>query len=223
MAGWLRRIGYRTHGSGISTNIECSQKTVRRLERRVTGLAERYERPVSIIGHSRGGMIGRVLGVRHPDAVAQVITLGSPLVATLDDIHPLLRMQIRTLQRVQRVGGGALIGSDCEQSWEAYKLGLEPQGCCSGFWEDLDADVPAQVGFTSLYSRSDGVLHWRSCLDPEARHVEVPGSHCGMAVNARVFKEVATLLALADRRAARAPFASPAPRVRVTVPLVDTA
>lgn len=194
MAQWLRRRGYRPHGSGITTNIACSQQTVMRLERRLLDLSDRYERPVAVIGHSRGGMIGRVLAVRHPDRVSHVIALGSPLVASLDDIHPLLRMQIRGLQRVQRAAGGGLIGSGCEQSWEAYKFGLDPIGCCTSFWEDLDADVPAGVGFTSVYSRSDGVLHWRACLDPEARHVQVSSSHCGMAVNAAVYGAIAESL-----------------------------
>ncbi len=35
MAQWLRRTGHRPHGSRITTNIACSQQTVRRLERRV--------------------------------------------------------------------------------------------------------------------------------------------------------------------------------------------
>ncbi len=205
MAQWLRRVGYRTHGSGITSNVACSQKTVAGLERRLVRLAERYERPVSIIGHSRGGMIGRVLAVRHPEHVRAVVALGSPLVANLDDIHPLLRLQIRGLQRVQRAGGGGLIGRSCEQSWEAYKFGYEPVGCCTSFWEDLDDDIPPGVAFTSIYSRSDGVLHWRSCLDPQARHVEVRSSHCGMAVNPRVFEAVGDLLAASPAVARRAP------------------
>jgi pimeloyl-ACP methyl ester carboxylesterase len=217
MTQWLRRLGYRAHGSGITSNVECSQKTVTDLEDRLVALSERYERPVSIIGHSRGGMCARVLGVRHPERVSHVIALGSPLVATLDDIHPVLRLQIRTLQRVQRLGGGGLIASTCEDSWEAYKFGLEPTGCCTSFWEDLDADVPASVGFTSIYSRSDGVLHWRACLDPEAVHVEVESSHCGMAVNPRVYREIAArLLAPAEPRV----IPTPAPRVRREVPIV---
>ena len=195
LAQWLKRNGYKPHGSRITTNIACSQQTVRRLERRVIELSDRYERPVAVIGHSRGGMIGRVLAVRHPECVTNVVALGSPLVASMDDLHPLLRLQIRGLQRVQRAAGGGLIGSECEQSWEAYKFGLDPMGCCTAFWEDLDADVPDDVTFTSIYSRSDGVLHWRACLDPQARHVEVSSSHCGMAVNPAVYREISTALA----------------------------
>jgi triacylglycerol lipase len=195
MSQWLRRVGYRTHGSGITSNVECSERAVTKLEARVIDLSERYGQPVSIIGHSRGGMFGRVLAVRHPDRVAQVVALASPLVPSLDDLHPLLRLQIRALQRVQRASGEGLLASACEQSFEAYNFGLDPIGCCTQFWTDLDDDVPAGLGFTSIYSRSDGVLHWRCCLDPRAEHVEVESSHCGMAFNAKVFRAVGSLLA----------------------------
>ena len=49
--------------------------------------------------------------------------------------------------------------------------------------------------FTSIYSRSDGIVDWRSCLDPGARHVEVRSTHMGMSMNASVFEVVATALA----------------------------
>ena len=195
MSQWLRRVGYRTHGSGITSNIECSERAVTKLEARVIDLSERYGQPVSLIGHSRGGMFSRVLAVRHPDRVSHVVTLGSPLVPAMDDLHPLLRLQIRALQRVQRASGDGLLAAGCESSLEAYNFGSDPVGCCTQFWSDLDDDVAEQVRFTSIYSRSDGVLHWRSCLDPRADHLEVASSHCGMAFNARVFAAVGGLLA----------------------------
>ncbi len=205
MTQWLRRMGYRAHSSGITSNVECSEKSVQRLEERVHQLSERYEREVAIVGHSRGGMFGRVIGVRNPDRVNHVITLGSPLVATMDDFHAVLRLQIRTLQRVQRLRGGRLIGSACEDSWEAYRFGLDPVGCCTDFWTDLDDDVPASVALTSIYSRSDGVLHWRACIDPQARHIEVDSSHCGMAVNQKVYRTLGQLLPAQATAPARAP------------------
>ncbi len=194
MSRWLRRIGYRTHGSGIRSNIGCSEQAIVDLEQRVVELSDRYGQPVTIIGHSRGGMFGRVLAVRNPDRVDRVIAMGSPLVASMEDVHGLVRFQIRNVQRAQRLGARRLIAGDCEQSWNAYRFGLEPVGCCTGFWTDMDDRLPTRVGFASLYSRSDGVIHWRACLDPQARHVEVASSHCGMAVNRDVYERVAELM-----------------------------
>jgi triacylglycerol lipase len=194
MGQWLRRIGYRTHGSGLSAHVGCSEQTVNEIEQRVIALSERYGQPVALIGQSRGGSCARVLAVRQPDRVNRVIGLGSPLVAQMEDFHMLLRIQIRALQRAQRLGAPGLIGEACERSWQAYTFGLEPSGCCSQFWADLDEDMPERTLFASIYSRSDGVLNWRACLDPAALQIEVNSSHCGMAVNREVYEQVGTLL-----------------------------
>jgi hypothetical protein len=57
------------------------------------------------------------------------------------------------------------------------------------------APWPENLGFTSVYLRTDGIVDWRSCLDPHAHHVEVRSSHCGMSVNPAVFGVVAEALA----------------------------
>ena len=66
----------------------------------------------------------------------------------------------------------------------------------------------------SVYSRSDGVVGWRSCLDPAAdKHVEVHSSHCGMAVHSGVYRVVAeSLLGFRRRDARRKPLAAVAAR-----------
>ena len=43
-------------------------------------------------------------------------------------------------------------------------------------------------------------MHWRACLDPDAVHLEIDGSHCGMALNGRVFRAVAEQLAPVQAR-----------------------
>ena len=58
---WLRRIGHRSYRSGIAWNIDCSEAAVRRLDRRLAEVADRAGAPVTIIGHSRGGLLARAL------------------------------------------------------------------------------------------------------------------------------------------------------------------
>jgi hypothetical protein len=57
------------------------------------------------------------------------------------------------------------------------------------------ARLPDDVAFVSVYSRSDGIVDWRSCLDPCAEHVEVDSSHIGMTVNTSVYRVLAERLA----------------------------
>jgi hypothetical protein len=45
-----------------------------------------------------------------------------------------------------------------------------------------------------MYSRSDGIVSWKACLDPYAQQVEVDSSHTGMSVNPRVYRVLAGVL-----------------------------
>ena len=57
--------------------------------------------------------------------------------------------------------------------------------------------------FTSVFSRRDGIVDWRSCLDPQAKTVEVRTSHLGMAFDPVVLDVVAEALAANRARRAR--------------------
>ena len=50
--------------------------------------------------------------------------------------------------------------------------------------------LPAGVAFTAIYSRRDGIVDWRACVDPLATPVEVTASHLGMALDPRVIDHV---------------------------------
>jgi hypothetical protein len=125
--------------------------------------------------------MARVLAVRRPDLVRGIITLGSPLRDQFD-IHPLVRVQVRAVATLGSFGVPGLFSHRCRG------------GCCAEVDEQLTGPFPPGVAFVSVYSRSDGIVGWRSCLDPAAAAIEVDASHCGMAVNAEVFRAVAGAL-----------------------------
>ncbi len=79
MLGWLRRIGYAAHRSSISLHVDCSDRTMSRVLPRVEEIAGQSGRPVTLLGHSRGGLLSRALATARPDLVERVITLASPL------------------------------------------------------------------------------------------------------------------------------------------------
>ena len=62
--------------------------------------------------------------------------------------------------------------------------------------------VPLEVPVTAIYSRRDGVVAWRACVDPEGdgpiEHVEVDATHIGLGFSAEVFRLVARRLAADD-------------------------
>ena len=131
--------------------------------------------------------------MRRPDLVAGIVTLGSPHVDPLEGVHPLVRANIEAVATLGRLHVPGMFSKGCLDD-----------DCCSEFWVQAHGPLPRGVGFVSVYSRSDGVVGWRSCLDPAAdEHVEVRSSHCGMAVHAGVYRVLADALRGFRRRDAR--------------------
>jgi pimeloyl-ACP methyl ester carboxylesterase len=191
LGSWLKRSGHRTRRAGIRLNVDCSEAAVSRLEHSLERFCEEQAEQAFIVGQSRGGTFARVLAVRRPDLVRGIVTLGSPHRGPLD-VHPLIWVQGAALAALGSIGVPGVASHSCLTG-----------SCCNGFARDLSADFPAKVRFVSVYSRSDGVVDWRACLDPAARHVEVPSTHCGMSVHGDVFDVVSRALRprLALRRA----------------------
>src|SRR3954464_5240642 len=79
LAGGLPRRGHRVRSSGITMNVDCAGRALERLDE----MAQAFDEPVVVIGQSRGGTIARALAARRPDAVAAVVTLGSPVLDPL--------------------------------------------------------------------------------------------------------------------------------------------
>lgn len=183
MATWLRRAGYRPRGAGMLANVDCSAAALRRAEPRLEAMVERNGQPAVIIGQSRGGSLAKVLAKRRPDLVRGIVTLGSPQTDALA-VHPVVRLQVRGVAALGALGAPGLFKRSC----------LDGE-CCASFWSDLAGPLPDGVGSVSIYSRTDGVVDWRACLDPSAdEHVEIRASHCGMAVNAAAYRAIAAAL-----------------------------
>jgi pimeloyl-ACP methyl ester carboxylesterase len=182
LAGWLRRRGSRTAGTGMLVNADCAERAVGRIEVRLRSLAERAEGRVVLIGQSRGGELGRVVALRNPDLVATLVMLGSPVLGPLS-VGPTVLGAVRSVARLGDLGVPRMLSSECGDG-----------ACCAVFREDLLAPLPAEVRAVSIYSRSDGIVSWEACLDPSAEQVEVESSHTGMSVNARVYRILAGIL-----------------------------
>jgi triacylglycerol lipase len=182
MARHLRGLGYRTYRSLMHANVGCTMAASQTLERRIEAIATKRGRKVTIVGHSLGGLMARGVAARRPDLVDGIVTMGSPMLAP-GAAHPILLFDLKMVTRLRRVGLGRMMGEDCTS------------GECAR--ESFDqARLPLQdVAFTSVFSRRDGIIDWRSCLDPQAASVEVSTSHLGMAFDPVVLDVVDRSLA----------------------------
>ncbi len=185
MTRWLRGLGYHTHKAGIKAHVGCSTEVANALETCLERMADKTGDRVTIVGQSRGGITARALAVKRPDLVAGIVTLGSP-VKGMFHVHP------ATLAVIGVVGTlGTLRVPHCF----SYRCLLGD--CCRDFRTALECqDWPDEVGYKAVYSRHDGIVQWKACLDACAdEHIEVRSSHCGMAVNPDVYTVVGRALA----------------------------
>jgi pimeloyl-ACP methyl ester carboxylesterase len=183
LAAWLRRMGYAPSTAGFIANVDCSDAALERVERKAVDLHRRHGRRVALVGHSRGGHYARALGAHRPDLVSHVVSLGADLQGMLAISGP-TRAAVVVARRGLRTTGRAR-SSAC----------LSP-GCECTFARAYAAPFPVkEVHLTSIYSKGDGVVRWRSQLVPDADCVEVTGSHVGLVFNRKSYRAIAAALA----------------------------
>lgn len=78
MAKQLERAGHKAKRWGMGFNLGVTPELFETLSERILAVRERYGQPVVLVGWSLGGVFARELAKRHPDAIAKVITMGSP-------------------------------------------------------------------------------------------------------------------------------------------------
>jgi len=168
----LRRFvgdcGYAVAAWGLGVNVGPTDAILAGIERRLDELSLRHGRKVSLVGHSLGGAIARELAKKRPDAVRQLITLASPI--RLPTASP-MEPVYRLLSR-----------------WHSPSS--------RGLYAALNE--PAAVPTTAIYTRTDGIVAWQSCLEaegPERESIAVAGPHSTMARNPAAWRIVADRLA----------------------------
>ena len=167
---YLKELGYETHAWNMGRNLGGVYSKRKALRDLLTGIYDSAGRKVSVVGWSLGGVYARDLALQLPDMVRSVITLGSPFA---NDIRA------TNATRLYELVSGE--GVDDVPGLRAAIAG--------------DLPVPA----TSIYSRTDGIVNWRTSLlrpSATAENIEVHlASHLGIGVNP------AALWAIADRLA----------------------
>jgi pimeloyl-ACP methyl ester carboxylesterase len=177
---WLERIGYKAYLSGILLNVHHSERMLAGLRHRLVQVEAEAGSRISLVGHSRGGLLAKVLSQRRPQSIEQVITLGSPL-ADWTDLALMTHHAVGMVRTANEI---------------AYGRRLNPEGRFSH-----DLSLAPVVPTTSIYTRSDDVVNFRSCLRPDIPAISVWGSHNGLVINPEVYRLLGRLLARPRRPA----------------------
>ena len=169
---YLTRLEYRAMPWQLGQNtgsLELQDALIEHFDR----VSSALDCKLSIVGQSLGGIYARQLAQRFPNRIRQIITLGSPSASRgTESTNPIVAKLFRYMSGMS------------EDEMRDQMLNHPPQ--------------PPPVPSTAIYSKSDGVVHWRSCLEFEgsqSENVEIIGSHTGMAMNPSVLNVIADRLA----------------------------
>lgn len=170
---YLRNLGYDAHSWDLGRNLgpRAIGREGEKLIARVDSIHAAAGRKVSLVGWSLGGVMARIVSRQRPDAIRQVISLGSPFGGSPRATNVWRLYEMMTGQRI-----------DDERTREQLQQGAGP------------SPVPS----TAIWSRQDGIVAWQNCIEPFAANsdnIEVHGSHCGLGVNPAVLYAVADRLA----------------------------
>lgn len=171
LRSFLKAQGYAVHGWKQGRNLGLRAGLEAAMLDRIDELYERHgHRKISLVGWSLGGIYARQLAKLRPDKVRLVISLGSPFTGS----------------------------PKATNAWRVYEFasGQNVEDTDHHFAGPL-ADPPP-VPTTSIFSRTDGICAWQTCLNVESdqvENIEVYGSHCGLG------HHPAAVYAVADRLA----------------------
>jgi pimeloyl-ACP methyl ester carboxylesterase len=173
MRRYLSELGYDTYAWRMGRNTGGIARMRAALRDRLAEIHAASGRKVSVVGWSLGGVYARDLALQAPDMVRSVVTLGSPFA---NDVRATNATRLYE----------ALSGEGVEDNPELRAA--------------ISGDLPVPV--TSIYSRSDGIVNWRTCLlrpSDTAENIEVYlASHIGLGVNPAALWAVADRLAQAE-------------------------
>ena len=176
LRSFLSRMGYDAHEWELGRNLgpRAIGREGEKLVARLQAIHQTTGQKVSLIGWSLGGIMARLVAHRAPEAVRQIITLGSPFAGSPRATNVWRAYELFTGQKID----------DAHTQRQLSEIAASPP-------------VPS----TAIYSRGDGIVAWQNCREQETPitdNIEVHGSHCGLGVNPAVLYAVADRLAQAE-------------------------
>ncbi len=167
---FVEKLGYSAYGWDLGRN-DAKVEFLTELMYRVEDIHKKHGEKVSLIGWSLGGVFARQIAKAKPELIRQVITLGSPFrgVSEPNNVAWVYNL-ITGGKRVRDVAPELL----------------------------ADLPLPAPVPTTAIYSKEDGIVPWKLCMekteDDLHQNIQVRGSHLGFGVNPSVLNIIADRL-----------------------------
>jgi len=162
LRNFLEGLGYAAYSWGLGRNFGPRfgfDNLLSDLVRRTKEISDAHGgEQVTIIGWSLGGIYAREIAKIEPEIIRSVITLGTPF----------------------KVGDAGTHATPLYEILSKDKSHKDPDVL-------KQISQPPPVPFTSIYSKTDGVVHWKCSIEEcgdFSENIEIPGaSHLGIGHN----------------------------------------
>lgn len=165
MRGFLKAQGHHAYGWGLGRNMGDVGGDIVEVASLVQRIRARHDAPVHLVGWSLGGLIARAVARRIPGEVAQVITMGTPLIG-----GPKYTI---AAERYRREG----------RDLDAIEARIAQQ-----------TRVALPHPLTVFFSQRDRVVAWEACIDHnpknDVEHFRIDCGHLEFGVCPPVLREV---------------------------------
>jgi len=194
LRGWLGRMGYRPVRSSLRFNAGCPRRMCEQVEAQIEREVGARAVPMTLIGHSRGGILCRALAGQLGSRISHLITLGSPLAAIAEAARAGWWRSPSQMGVAQTVADAGL----------RARRRLDPEctfpDCGCPYVGNLARALSEQTKVLCIYSRDDPIIPVGAARleQPGVRNLEVGGTHSGLVYNRAVYRAIATALAQGD-------------------------
>lgn len=172
---FLSNYGIKCYSPRLGPNTGCFQHLINDLTERLGSIQRRHHgQRIAILGHSRGGVLAKMIARLHPELVAGAVYFASPIGENVG-IHPLVKdMHDRMVRQTQSRHEGA--EEECMTR------------CVCAAIRSQQLPQHPRVKELSFVALADGVLDPKSCYLPRGvgKNVPVWSTHSGLTAHIRV-------------------------------------
>jgi pimeloyl-ACP methyl ester carboxylesterase len=171
----VRGAGHNVRVAPLGLNLDCGEATVQRVDAWIRDALG--DAPVALVGHSRGGHLGRVIAVRRPDTITRLVTIATPWTIG-PPARPGVAAVAGALRALRRRGLNVMGSLDCATG-----------SCCVDYRRDVAAKPAAR--WSALWSSTDRFAGDDARPPREADNaVDLRTGHVGAVTNAAAIARI---------------------------------
>ncbi|MBV8360557.1 MAG: alpha/beta fold hydrolase [Deltaproteobacteria bacterium] len=185
---WLGWVGYSPVRSTLEFNAGCLQRLREQVHREIMRRMEVDPRPIAIIGHSRGGLMGWALASQLQEKVSHLVLLGAPVAA--------FRASVESGDPLAPAGpvGRALMRISDELR-DMFDPNCNYPDCRCAMVNDVMSHLSPSTSVLSIQGSEDLVVGEMAQTADGGETLHVNASHVGLVYNPQVYHALGRFLA----------------------------